>query len=857
VVARMIAWVLLGMVLSGELTWGQSAPTTRMWKGQEMWQFGGGKYKGEGDDWRSMPGATIGMRYAGKGPLPPPIEFAIPLEKPLPLGTYRLFVKNFHLGKMEATLGDITLPLTIRRFDWTPGVTFETNAPVEKIVLRYFPVRIVADTGAKQEQYYIIQGVFLTTDMHQVPIRAGEIVTSVPQEKPPLKAGNYLQNAGFECGLYPWGKANGYSGYVLPQQLDTTTAAEGKTSLKMTPLGTWAVESKMVPLAPGPYTLSFYAKADKPVRLGAAVYGATEDLKGDAPTGVGRTVELTDQWKRYSAAGRIESKPGLLYTVRFGGTQEAPANVWLDAVQLENGAEATAFRPAQAVEAGLVCDLPGRIVYEGQPGDATLLVYGPSGPASATVRWRIVDYWGKDVAGDQKQIPLAKDHAQLPFALFAGQRGIFRVLLSVGQTTSELTYSVLPPNSHLDSDYPQGTLGVDTHFDPAHLAILKRANFNWAISKFLGRWPLVEPKEGRFKFDDEGVAAARRAKMLLVIQPLNIDWAAQDWIRPYWKPGGGALWEAGKRQFYMQHWATYIEKLVGHFKDSVKHWEIENEPNYVYAAEEYAELLKLASERIRRVDPQATVVAVAGGGYREAYYEKVIQAVGTNCFDVVSVHFYGNEVPVHRSFAEYLKKGGLRGWNTETGATCPTFYSTLPDFESLRQKEYPDILQRDVQKLSAYSAQNYLLSRSRGGMERWFHYFARGTNAGPSQHTSRFGGGKELTEYDGALRANAVALSIASHFVDEATYHGPVDLDKRLQMVVFAKGGASVGCCWASAGQPLRLSRLPRELTFYDIMGNKQTAESLTVTDSVIYFTGRTSPDECAKGLQTITVSEN
>src|SRR6185503_15542604 len=105
---------------------------------------------------------TTNSTGAGRGPLPAPVEFVVPLEKPLPLGVYRLFVKNYFLGKMEATLGDITLPLTIRRYDWTPGVTFETNAVVDRIVLRYFPTNLVVDTGAPQEQYYIIQGVFLT-----------------------------------------------------------------------------------------------------------------------------------------------------------------------------------------------------------------------------------------------------------------------------------------------------------------------------------------------------------------------------------------------------------------------------------------------------------------------------------------------------------------------------------------------------------------------------------------------------------------------------------------------------------------------------------------------------------------------
>jgi serine/threonine protein kinase len=828
---------------------------SKMWKGKELWEFGGGHYGGVEGQWEALAGSTVAFVYTGRGPLPKPIEFVIPLEPPLPMGNYRLFVKNFYVGKMEATLGDITLPLTTRRFDWTPGVTFETNGPIERIVLRYFSTDIVADTGAKQEQYYIVQGLFLTADFAKVPIRGGEIVTSAPDEKPPLHAGNYLQNASFECGLYPWGKAHGCLDYVLPQSLDSTTAVDGNTSLRIGARNTWALDSKMLRLSPGLYALSFHAKADRPMRVRAELYGLSGDLKSDASTKLAQEFEVTTAWTRFSVRGDVEAKPGLLYAVRIGGRQETPATVWLDALQLENG-EPTGFRTAARAEAGLVCDLPGRIVYEGQRHDAELLVYDPSGAPSAEVSWRVIDYWGRVSAQGRMPVALAERRGKATLSLYAERRGIFRVLLTLGASTSEMTYSVLPPNPHLESDYPQGSLGVDSVFvDPAHLAILKRANFNWVISKFLGRWFTVEPEEGRFSFDDDAVAAARRAKMTLLIQPGNIEWGAQAWLRPYWKPGGGAVWEEGKRRFYMEHWGSFVEALARHYRDSVKHWEIENEPNCVYSADEYAELLKRASKKIRSVDSGATVVAVAGGGFPEPFYEEVIRKVGPETFDRISVHFYGNELADHQAFAGLLQKYGKRGWNTETGSTCPTFYATLPDFESLRQKEYQEILQRDVRSVATQAAQNYLLSRSLGGMERWFHYFARGVNAGPAQPTARFGGGKELTEYDGALRANAVALSIASHFMDEAAYHGSVALDPRIQAYLFAKGGGTVGCCWASAGQPASVSALPKDLAFYDIMGNPLAGDTLTLADSVVYFSGRAAPADCAKALNQARVA--
>ncbi len=155
-------------------------PFNRLWLGPEMWDIGGHQHKGTEGVVEDMPGVVGGWVYEGKGPLPAPWEYTIPLEKRLPAGTYHLFVKNFYIGKMEATIAGVTRPLSIRRYDWTPGATFETTTPSDKVVLRYFPREMVADTGKHQEASVILQAVFLTSDPLKVPIGPGEITTLKP-----------------------------------------------------------------------------------------------------------------------------------------------------------------------------------------------------------------------------------------------------------------------------------------------------------------------------------------------------------------------------------------------------------------------------------------------------------------------------------------------------------------------------------------------------------------------------------------------------------------------------------------------------------------------------------------------------
>ena len=832
---RLALCLLLSVLLIVPICRAQTPPFTKLWKGEELWQFGGSKYAGAAGEWQSSPGSLFGFKYSGKGLLPKPIEFIIPIGQTLPLGSsYRLFVKNFYLGKMEVTLGDITKPLKIVRYDWTRGATFETNAAFDKIILRYFPSEIVTDTGKAQEQYYIVQGVFLTTETDKIPIEAGEIVTLLPQEQPALHAGNLLQNGSFEAGLYPWGKQFGISAVYDATNLDTTTVVDGKYSLRLPVSGPFGLETKMMRLPTNKrYTLSFYAKADAPLNLSATVRGLSEELKNYADGGLSLQTPVGKEWKRYSVTGKIKDLPGFLYTLIFEGKSQAPTTLWLDGLQLEEGA-LTNFSPSSKTEVGYLSHTTGNIFHEKEPAQVDLFVYSAAPQNEATVSYRIIDYWGREVDKGDAKIALADRSGRSTLSLYAGKRGIFRLLLTAGDSTSEMVYSVLPPNPHLTSKYLEGTLGVDTYFDTKQLAVLKRANFNWVISKFMARWYLVEPEKGRFVFDDQALQNADKAGMMVLLQPLNPDWGMQDWLKPLWKPKGGAAWTTKAEG--MRAWGEFISRLTERYKPYVRYWEIENEPPY--SAEEYAQLLKIARAAIKKADPDAMIVGFSGSGYSPDWFEQVTQLVGPQSFDVVSAHFYGSDPATHQSFAAFLKKYVKPGWNTETGTTCPSFFTTLLEFEALRQKDYAQNLQEAIHVQTLNNVQNYLTTLSLGRMEKYFYYFARFSNSGPSQPTRWGGNGKELVEYDGSLRANTVALSIASHFLDGAKYSGPAALDEGLEAHLYRKGEGAVGFAWAKEGRTLALT-VPANsgLQFYDIMGNPVAGQKVLVGNSPVYFT--------------------
>src|SRR5205823_2225422 len=221
---------------------------SRKYVGKQMWQFGGGQYVGSGDpsdnppnpdyNYQSMSGSVIGFAYSGTGALPPPQTFTVTLDTVLPLDEYHLFVKNFYLGQMDATVGTTTKALTINRYEWTNVEEFDINTvgdQTNQIALRYYPNQIVPNTGVYQEQYYIIQGVYITNDLQESIIKDGQVIKLQDITPPPLQGMgiNYLEDASFETGQgHGWGQPMGFSTLPISSNLDSTTSVDGTYSLK-------------------------------------------------------------------------------------------------------------------------------------------------------------------------------------------------------------------------------------------------------------------------------------------------------------------------------------------------------------------------------------------------------------------------------------------------------------------------------------------------------------------------------------------------------------------------------------------------------------------------------------------------
>ena len=147
--------------------------------------------------------------------------------------------------------------------------------------------------------------------------------------------------------------------------------------------------SPVVPLKFGQsYTLSVYARSDVPsAQLRLCVWTEPVDWRQECPWGYfdqpptgpnaySEPLPLTNQWQRYKLTFNIASyfHQGVVDLVAMAETE---GNVWVDAAQLEEGPEATAFETRYPVEVDIDADKPfsGMLHLMGEPLEIDLASY--------------------------------------------------------------------------------------------------------------------------------------------------------------------------------------------------------------------------------------------------------------------------------------------------------------------------------------------------------------------------------------------------------------------------------------------------------------------------------------------------
>jgi GH35 family endo-1,4-beta-xylanase len=162
----------------------------------------------------------------------------------------------------------------------------------------------------------------------------------------------------------------------------------------------------------------------------------------------------------------------------------------------------------------------------------------------------------------------------------------------------------------------------------------------WVREEFY--WDRIEPTQGTFAWDGyEDVTAMYKTRGINVLGLL--DYSSQ------WASVQSAAVANEDRIFAspdLTAWGNYVSAVVTRYKDTVKTWEIWNEPDTAYflrpqpGAAAYLPILKTAYTVIKAADPTATVVTGGTAGVNYSFVKNLYLQGGKGYFDAIGVHAY-------------------------------------------------------------------------------------------------------------------------------------------------------------------------------------------------------------------------
>ncbi len=213
-----------------------------------------------------------------------------------------------------------------------------------------------------------------------------------------------------------------------------------------------------------------------------------------------------------------------------------------------------------------------------------------------------------------------------------------------------------------------------------HLSAL---GVKWAF--LVPDWDHIEQRKGDYEWNgpshrlDDVVTGLVRRKITPIIQ---IYGGNRLYMPAQMDPNRRQLADAAKLlddPEVRQAWHRFLEALVRRYQPHVRVWEIWNEPNGPWfwqtptSVKDYGRMVKAVAETIRRVQPEALILAGSTAMVPRDYLESFLSSDGAGSFDRWTVHPYG-ELPEAsdaqiRSAAELLRARGKSPvlWQTECG----------------------------------------------------------------------------------------------------------------------------------------------------------------------------------------------
>jgi len=690
---------------------------------------------------------------------------------------------------------------------------------------------------------------------------------------------NFLPNSSFECGGANWGSytygLKGWGGnlYRLEGVVDDTVAEHGKHSLKI------ALSPKTMPVfyfdyfdpvrQPVQRVLVanqgwFRVQPGEPLTLSALLRADAEGLAAqlaaiEAPTQMRRKqVTVGTRWQRHE----FTFKPAGAYVfVAAGLDLEASgreaATLWLDAIQLERGSQATAYEPRQPVESFLATSDPGNIVTDPAAGIALRVHAFNNTGSRQTVRGKVQvrDFFDRPAFDSQPTITLPP-HAGKNVTLDGvckGRRGFFRANWSTPAASQSLRCAIIEPVPPGAADSP---LGFNHAYPWQFLVRLARqAGIVW-WRDWSAKWQTVEPEKGKFDWTvaDQQINRVRELDSEVdVLLPFpSAHWNTT--AKPELIEQEARRRSYGREQLRvafapkdLNDFGVYAAEVVRHYRQGrprpVTTYQILNEALYThyalpqgfgYTLEDYLRLLETAWRAMKAADPQCRIVMGISANVNNPLSRQFIERGGLRFVDVFDLHMYNPCVPAETFEEEFRALGELMRahggpkpiWITEWGCYADDDPACLPQTvgdATMNRCKWPSE-RAATENIVKFTAVGF----AHGVRKTFVHAGTCGTINNPDA-------GGMLFTYGGAPRkmyAGIAALTTLFGVPEQCVK--AVHRDDLKAYVFRGKDrGVAIAWCGSEPKWPLTLAAGVRA---YDIMGNEIPASAAALTDSPVYL---------------------
>lgn len=703
---------------------------------------------------------------------------------------------------------------------------------------------------------------------------------------------NFVPNSSFECGTANWGGFTygliGWAGnlYRLEGVLDATEAWHGSHSLKIS----------LSPSTEPVFHFDYYEPIRQPIQrvlvanrgwfrvepgqkltLSAWLKGDADDVVAqlvavEAPDRVlQREVTVSREWRRHTFIFTTDAD---FLFIAVGLDLEAShrqtGTLWVDGVQLERGDVATDYKPRRPVESFIETVAPGNTFTNPVAGMAVKVraFNNTDREQRLAGNFCLTDFFDSTVS-NQVSFLIVPPHGQATLALDTlckDRTGFFRATWTTQGAVQSLRCAIIDPLPPSAIDSPFGF----NHAYPWDYLVraARQAGILW-WRDWSAKWQTVEPEQGKWDFSAADAQIRRVLSLDCQVEVLlpfpSALWSTSAQIDEVERVAGrdGYLRSRLPLSYApknLKDFGIYAAQVARHYAATpprgVTHIQVLNEPLYTdyalyrgfgYSLPDYLRLLSVAGRALRQADPNVRIVGGISANLEAGLTRDFVTAGGLRLVDVFDLHMYDPPRPAE-SYEEPLtdleklmaENGGPKPvWITEWGCYADDDPACVPETvgdETMNRCRWPGERQA-TEHIVKFAA----VSFAHDVRKIFFH-------AGTCAAINAPDAGGVLFEFGGTPRkmypgisAFTKLLGVPDQFIRSVFQDGIVSY-------LFRCHDRFVAVAWCEPGAERPLRPLPIVQAF-DIMGNRQTADRITITPCPVYLVADT-PEPILRTLE-------